>query len=384
MSDYFKCQRCGNDDINKIGMRNGKPYCRACISFSSSKAEVKVRPSFSSLKLDYELSEEQNKVSNKVLTNYKNGINTIIDAVTGAGKTELVFATISYALTSGHKIGFVSPRREVTMEIASRFKKAFPKNSIISVYGGHSYILDAEIICLTSHQLYRYINFFDLIIFDEVDAFPYKGNEVLESLFLRSIKGNHVLMSATPSMELLQVYKKKGFDIVKLNVRYHGSPLPVPKVKILLPLFNILYLIYVAKKLIKKRKKLFIFLPTINDVEMLYQMIKMFIKKGNFVHSRKKDKEEVIKSFREGKYDYLVTSTLLERGVTYEHLQVIVFKAEHSVFSQETLIQISGRVGRKKISPDGEVIFIGGKATKEMQNCIRIIEEKNKDLQDLF
>lgn len=30
MGDYYKCPRCGNSDIRKLGYLNGKIYCRAC------------------------------------------------------------------------------------------------------------------------------------------------------------------------------------------------------------------------------------------------------------------------------------------------------------------------------------------------------------------
>ena len=57
-------------------------------------------------------------------------------------------------------------------------------------------IRDRFIIC-TTHQLYRYPQYFDLLILDELDAFPYVNNEVLIGLLQNSIKGNYIYMSAT-------------------------------------------------------------------------------------------------------------------------------------------------------------------------------------------
>ena len=43
----------------------------------------------------------------------------------------------------------------------------------------------------------------------------------------------------------------------------------------------------------------------------------------------------------------LRSTSVLERGVTIKNLQVIVFNAEHELYDEKSLIQISGRVGRK-------------------------------------
>lgn len=384
MDGYFKCSTCGNEDLRKIGHKNGKPYCRACINFSGQKIQTAKTPRASSLHLTYNLTKMQTKISEQILENYKDGVDTLVDAVTGAGKTELMFRVIDYALNHGQKIGFAAPRREVVIEIASRFKYNFPKNEIVAVYGNHTEKLDGDIVCLTAHQLYRYENFFDLLIFDEVDAFPYQGNEVLMAFFKKSTKGHHILLSATPSKEIISAYGKNNRKIVSLNVRYHGYPLPVPKIIILPKIIDFFYLIFKLKQLINNGKRVFVFAPTIERCGLLYRLVKPFVKNGGFVHSKLKQKEEEIRKIKNNEIEYLITTSVLERGVTYKDLQVIVFEADHNIFTSETLIQISGRVGRKKDSPTGEVILIAKRKTSEILRCISEIERKNRDLQDLF
>ena len=80
----------------------------------------------------------------------------------------------------------------------------------------------------------------------------------------------------------------------------------------------------------------------------------------------------------------LVTTAVLERGVTVKDLQVIVFNADHVLYTSAALIQIAGRAGRKKEYPTGEVIFIASKKTNEMEESIREIERANKSLQGMF
>ena len=105
--------------------------------------------------------------------------------------------------------------------------------------------------------------------------------------------------------------------------------------------------------------------------------INIFIKNGNIVHSKREGREEIINDFRNGKYKFLITTAVLERGVTVKDLQVIVFNADHDFYNKHVLVQIAGRVGRKVDAPDGEVIFICEKDTDEIKKCIESINESN-------
>jgi competence protein ComFA len=71
---------------------------------------------------------------------------------------------------------------------------------------------------------------------------------------------------------------------------------------------------------------------------------------------------------------------VLERGVTIKNLQVVVFKADHALYTSHALIQIAGRVGRKKDAPTGEVVFIADNQTKEMEEAISEIKRANKSV----
>lgn len=379
----YKCPICGNEDPKYIGLRNGLPYCRRCICFFGEPAEDlfykrKYRGSFN---LKYELSPEQKEISKKTIENFKRKEDTLIYAVCGAGKTELVFGVIDYALKNNYKVGFAIPRRDVVIELTSRLEKTFSSYKVISVYGGHTDTLVGDIICLTTHQLYRYENYFDLLILDEIDAFPFKGDYVLNALFKRSVKGNYVMMSATPTEEMVDYYRKtKGKNLIELYTRYHKKPIPVPKV---CKTFNSLMAYKTLKfleRFTKKNKPVLIFVPTISECEILYKMLKIFVKCGYFVHSKQPDRAKIIVDFKEGKYKYLVTTAVLERGVTIKNLQVIIYNASNDIYTKEGLIQISGRVGRVIGATEGEVIYIATKETEAIKKSIKEIEFSNSHL----
>ena len=383
----YKCSLCGNEDEKYIGYRNGKPYCRRCINFIGEPVDdsVFIRDYKGSFTINYSLSKEQKEVSNKALNNFKNGKDTLIYAVCGAGKTELVFESIHYALSNKLTVGFAIPRRDVVIELAFRLQNTFKKYKVISVYGGNTDNKVGDIICLTTHQLFRYEKYFDLLILDEIDACPFKGNYVLNALFRRSIKGNYIMMTATPSKEILDEFRNgKDKELLELYVRYHHKPIPVPvikrSIKVLLPFI-------VVKNLLRfksLKKPLLIFVPTINYCEKLYNFIKIFAKSGNFVHSKRIERSQIIEDFKNKKYDFLVTTAVLERGVTIKNLQVIIYKADNDIFTKEGLIQISGRVGRVIGATSGEIIYISETTTKAMKDSIDEINRANRVLQNML
>jgi len=376
--ENYKCPICGNKNPKYLGYKNGEPYCRLCISMKGENAKPhKIESGMVVLSLNYNLSKEQQEISTKVVNNYQNKINTLIYAVCGAGKTELVYEVIAYALSKGQNVGFAVPRRDVVIELFQRIKEAFPSNSTVAVYGGSTDKLEADIVVLTTHQLYRYINYFDLLVMDEIDAFPFKHNEILISMYKKCLKGNSVLMSATPSNEVIEYYKKPGNDIVELNTRFHRHPLPVPELKIRIGMTKYPFILKKIKQYISQNKQVFIFAPTIEICEYAYSLISKVIKNGNFVHSKCKDRNQIISDFKNKKYMYLFTTAVLERGVTVKNLQVIVLMADHDLYDEYALVQIAGRVGRKYDAPEGEVVFVASKETEAIKNAISTIKTKN-------
>ena len=379
--ESYRCPICGNSDIHSIGYLNGKPYCRRCISFRGE--EVEHKPSYSKkapIHLEYELSTEQKELSNKLVENYKKGIDSLVFAVCGSGKTEIVMKVISYVVENGKKIGFAIPRRDVVIELEARFKKVFANNKVVSVYGGHTDELDGDLICITTHQLFRYEDYFDLLIMDEIDAYPFKNNEILESLCKRATKGNLILMSATSEEKEVRKLFKHNYEMLSLYTRFHRHPLPVPQIIKANKYFLFFKLVKEIKRFIRNEKQVFIFVPTIDLCEKTYTNLKNFVKNGDYVHSKRDQRKNIINKFRNGEIKYLVTTAVLERGVTVKDVQVIIFFSNNPIYNSASLVQISGRVGRKIDAPDGEVLFLCTEITKDMTESIKNIKSANTKL----
>lgn len=376
----FCCERCGNTDPKYIGNINGKLYCRKCITFKGEEAIYK-KSNEKDVKyyLNFTLSDEQKEISSRVKDNFINKKNSLIYAVTGAGKTEIVYEVISYALSKGGKVGFAIPRKDVVIELEPRLRKAFKNEKVVAVYGEHNKDLYGDITILTTHQLYRYKNYFDLLIVDEIDAFPYQNNDILHSFFLKSYRTNFVLMSATPSDEIIDYFNKNGC-VLRLFKRFHNNPLIVPSIKKCSVSCQFALLFKILKRFKSENKPVLVFVPTIDLCKKVYKILHLFFKNIEFVHSKKENKEIIMNQFRLKEFFCLVTTTILERGITIDNLQVVVLFANHKVFNYQTLIQIAGRVGRNTKHPKGEVIFLTNEVNEDIKISIRKIQEFNKFL----
>lgn len=372
----FICKKCGNTDQRFVGTKNGEQYCRRCIIFSGELVEYKpLRKRTVFPELHYPLSSDQKEISDKIISNFRNKIDTLVYAVCGSGKTEISYGVLAYAVSQGLRVGFALPRRDVVIELFWRLKEAFKKLDIVAVYGQHTNKLEGDIVILTTHQLFRYPHYFDLLVMDEIDAFPYKGNDVLVSLYKKSLRGNCVMMSATPSDEIINEFKQDKHEILELRTRFHKQPIPVPKVVKQIPLIQEVSIIKKLLEFKKGGKPCFVFAPTQAMCEKLYFKIRLFVRKGDYLHSQREDRDKIINRLKKGELDYLITTSVLERGVTVRNLQVIIYRADDErIYDSSTLIQTAGRAGRKMDAPTGEVIFFVEKETEGIKNAIREIE----------
>lgn len=381
MDSLFVCPRCGNAATASIGYLNGKPYCRACVSFNGEEADADyVSFGEPTLDIDYQLSPEQRHLASDLVEAYHEGKDVLIHAVTGSGKTEIVFALIQVVINEGRKIGFAIPRRDVVTELGFRFHRAFPHLVVTSVYGGHHQTLTGDLIVLTTHQLFRYRDYFDVLIIDEYDAFPFQGNRLLQHFARQSLKGMLVALTATPTADMLETFSKEKHAILRLWTRYHRHPLPVPCTIRRLPLLKMDWLISRINQYRKLEQPLIVFVPTIESGRRLFALLRWFCPNGAFVHSQTPERQSLITAFRKKKYAYLVSTSILERGITLPRLQVIVYDAHHVLYDEGTLIQMAGRVGRRKNAPEGDVSFLALRVTRAMKGAIRHIEHANSHL----
>lgn len=379
----MQCLRCGNEDPLYFYNDNGIYYCRKCIMFGRIDVGEQVKKKrYRKKKYDvhyqlaYELTIYQKKVVSLLNTYLNQRNHVLVYAATGAGKTEIVMQSIENYLRAGKKVGMAISRRQVVLEIQERMQNAFPTLKVIAVCEGHTRIVDGDLIICTMHQLYRYHQTFDLLIMDEVDAFPYYGNELLEKIAMHSCVGQIVYLTATPDQQMLQNIEEGKLKVVELFKRPHGKPLVVPNVKCFPDWLQILYLFYFLKAQKQVDKQVLVFVPTIRMSEQLSKIFNFFFKTAAF-SSKTINKEELIQDFREKRYDFLFCTTVLERGITIKGVNVCIIYAQHIVFSEASMIQIFGRVGRSMDIPTGEALLLCSYKNDAIKNCIKSIQTMN-------
>ena len=379
----MKCNRCQNEDPKLFAYDHGSYYCRKCIDFSRLEVNEKVKPVKlmhrtwnGKPRLNYSLTPSQVQASHEVYQYLCKGKDVMLYAATGAGKTEICFESICGYLSKGKKVAFAISRRQVVLEIAKRLRIAFPELSICEVAQGYTQTTDADIIVCTTHQLYRYPYAFDLLILDELDAFPFVGNEVLQAIANQACIGQKLLLSATPDKVSMELVKQKKMELVCLFERPHKHPLIVPKVIQVSIFIQVLIVIYLCMKFQSQGKQTLVFVPRKSDGKWLKMILNIFVK-TDFIHSSTKDKDRILDDFRNKKMNALVCTTLLERGITIPSVQVIVFKGDHSVYTTASLIQIFGRIGRSFKDPEGKGVCLCQASNKSIDNCVSQICKMN-------
>ncbi len=374
----MKCPRCHNTNVNRFYKINNEIYCRDCIKFNKvniSKERKTYRKKYITntvkYNLDFTLSNTQQDIARKLVDNYRQQKNSLVLAVCGSGKTEIVFEVITYALNNGDRVCFCVPRSEIVKELYERIKASFTNVDIGLIIGGKKENEQAQLIICTMHQLYRFENNvgFDLMIADEVDAFPFYNNRVLNEIFKRCTLKCYIKLSAT-------FIKKdiKDEQLLIMNRRYHGKDLPLPKLIIIPNIFHKKLLLYLIQSI---NKRILVFVPYITQVEEICQYLNQHHILSLGVHSNSKLIQENLKKLKNNEVNVIVTTTLLERGITIEDVQVIVYQAHNQIFDKKTLIQIAGRVGRKPQYSFGKVYFISDRKTRGISGCIKEIKKLN-------
>lgn len=399
---HLICHRCGSENqvhIQKCERcKENCATCEACItmgrsktcsplmefSFYEEKEHLIACLSYGQTALIDPLSPYQKEIADQTVRFLEEGKTKemLIWAVTGAGKTEMIFPSIRTALNLNQKILLASPRKDVIKELTPRFKKAFPEMSIVSLYGGSNEKWDrGEIYLATTHQTMRFSRFFDLVVIDEMDAFPYHNSPMLQYVVKRALKenGKMIYLTATPKPEWQEKIKAKKIDYSVLPIRYHQKPLPVPQIEIIRsnPHPKLQRFLHQVKK---ENGQAFIFVASVKEVGALTGKMKTWFPDDSIagIFANDPDRDEKTKDFRNGNIQFLITTTIMERGVTVPNVHVLVFGAEHKVFDEAALVQIAGRAGRSGAYPTGLVYFFAKTFTKDMIKAVKQIERMNR------
>ncbi|NLS45703.1 MAG: DEAD/DEAH box helicase [Firmicutes bacterium] len=441
------CNRCGNRDIVRVSCKSCSKedclYCPECASMGQARA---CRPLYCSplypfqagdnripaskdfeINLDFLLTEAQKDASRLIVDFLRDTSHDecLVFAVCGAGKTEVIFQGIAYILRHGGKVLFATPRSDIVAEIVPRITSAIPEARVMELHSGvKTRYQNADIIVATTHQTIRFFQAFDLVVLDEVDAFPYRGSKSLHYAVRQatSLSGKTVFMTATPSKDMLRKTQNNKMALVRIPARYHGQPLPEPEIiRVRLPIprkqrdrspllscgikdsgidlpGKIVALIGYS---LQRGRKIFVFVPTVKLSYMIAKGLAVLFQtpSGSIeipgstsgrnptgrefprvvpIHAAHPDRNLYREGFRRGNIDVIVTTTILERGITVPNSDVFVLYADYErIFDTSALIQMAGRAGRTKNDTEAKVFFVANQVTQSMRSAIKLIQDMN-------
>ncbi len=340
------------------------------------------------LKWEGSLSPGQQTASDRVVQAILNKEECLVWAVCGAGKTEVLFHGIAVSLQKGERVCIATPRTDVVLELAPRLQKAFPDTVIAALYGGsEDKDICAQFVISTTHQLLRYRQAFDTVIIDEVDAFPYSMDASLQYATEQSRKltSSLIYLTATPSVKMIKAANSNQLPHVTIPARFHRHAIPVPRMqwagnwqkaftkKKIPAALKIWYL-----KKLETKPPFLIFFPNIEKMKEYLPLFKHEYENITAVYAEDPERKEKVASLRTGERLGLLTTTILERGVTIPGLHVAVIGAEEDIFTESALVQIAGRVGRSKDDPVGDVTFFHYGKSEAMVKAVKQIRYMNR------
>lgn len=400
-----KCERCGNQDPAWFATfpcarcEEVCTYCRKCIMMGRIS---RCTPLYGWIDVAHlsqaqpipfawtgTLSPGQQIASDRVVDAIADHKELLVWAVCGAGKTEVLFQGIHNALSKQKRVCIATPRTDVVIELTPRLQTVFPSITVASLYGGtEDRHINSELTITTTHQLLRFYKAFDTVIVDEVDAFPYSVDETLQFAVIRARKpqSSMIYLSATPSSEWQKECRQGKRDYVTIPARFHRHALPVPQFvwcgnwqkqlkKNNLP-SNVMK--WLKERLQAKKQTLF-FIPKINLIPKILPHLQNLNPNIEAVHAEDPNRKEKVQAMRNKEILILVTTTILERGVTFPNLDVAVLGAEERIFTESALVQIAGRVGRSARYPAGEITFFHYGKTDAMIKARTQIQTMNRE-----
>ncbi len=348
--------------------------------------------------LPFELTNAQKNVVNEIrkdLTSDK-VMNRLVQGDVGSGKTMVAALAMYMAVKNGYQASMMAPTTILANQHYDELSKYFEKlgistaiitssttkknkreiveklknNEIDILIGTHSLIEDD--ICF---------NNLGMVITDEQHRFGVKQRMKL------STKGNTVetlVMTATPIPRTLAIILYGDLDLSIIDEMPPGRSPVITAVRdessedkinaFLKSQINEGRQIYVVCPLVEENEDL-----DLNSVNVLFERYKNDVFKDysvEFLHGKMKNKEkdEIMQRFKENKINILISTTVIEVGISVSNATVMVIENADR-FGLAALHQLRGRVGRGKYQ--SYCILKSSNRSVNARERLKIMEKSN-------
>lgn len=348
--------------------------------------------------LPYHLTKDQEKVLTEIKEDLLSDkpMNRLLLGDVGSGKTIVAFLLAYLVLKNGYQVAMMAPTTVLARQHYEKAKELFTSLGIpvyLTLGSDHSQerknikeMMGSKIaFFIGSHSLFQMDKEYfrlALVICDEQHRF---GVQERASFQEKALFPNILLLSATPIPRSLNLI---FLGDLKLS-RIQEGPKGRKEIQSFLvdPSYEKRVLDFILKE-VKKKNQAYIVSPRIEDseddlsywslekVEKRYK--KYFGKKVRIrcLHGQMSDEEKdlLLRDFREGKFDILLSTTVIEVGVDVKQATIMLVLASE-FFGLSTLHQLRGRIGRNEL--DSFCIFMVTRWTKANYSKLKILEESS-------
>lgn len=304
-------------------------------------------------------TNDQDRALNDMLNDLKSGnvMDRLLSADVGFGKTEIAMNAILACVKSGYQAFFVAPTTllssqhykslharlspfDVNVKKLDRFTSAKNKSQLI-----HGLVDESVHVVVGTHALLGLEpKNLGLLIIDEEHKFGVKQKEKLKQL----AQNIHLLsMSATPIPRSLNM----ALSSIKSYSQILTPPLDREDVRTFVKEYDEKLLKEVILREIRRGGQIFYVHNRIASIEQKAKQIAQIYPKLRILvlHSQvsSAQSEKQMLEFEEGKFDMLVSTSIIESGIHLPNVNTIIVESSDR-FGMADLHQLRGRVGRGK------------------------------------
>ncbi len=307
----------------------------------------------------------------------------------GFGKTEVALRAAFKAVQSGKQVAVISPitiladqhyksftkrmdKFNVRVEMLSRFRTPKQQKEIVEKLKRG----EVDVVIGTHRLLQPDIKFKDLglVVVDEEQRFGVRQKEKLKEL---RKEVDILTLTATPIPRTLNICLNKLRDITTITTPPFGRLPIITEVRKYSP--SLIREAILSE--IKRDGQVYFLHNRVQTIDSFADKLRALVPEASFVVAHGKlgsgDLEERVMAFKDGKFDVLVSSTIIENGIDLANANtLIVNNAEKFGLSQ--LYQLRGRVGRGKVQAYAYFLYHGQRLKLDAKKRLRAIVEASE------
>ncbi len=309
----------------------------------------------------------------------------------GFGKTEIAMRAAFKAFRSGYQTAFLSPitilaeqhyesymqriagkKYGVKIALLSRFQSASEQKKILAEIEKGT----VDIVIGTHRLLSKDVKFkkLGLVVIDEEQRFGVKQKEKLKAMRANI---DLLTLTATPIPRTLNLSLNKLKEISTITTPPPGRLPVITEVRRYSP-------VLIRERIlaeIEREGQIYFLHNEVKTIEEQAHQIRQLVPEARVVvaHGQMtpKDLEDRIHQFKEGEFDVLVASTIIENGIDLARANtLIVNKADKFGLSQ--LYQLRGRVGRSRTQAYAYFLYQKQRLEPEAKKRLRAIVEASE------